>query len=43
VTRAFADNLTGELDFQAEARNLAAVSSAIRRHQRFVVPQRSLR
>jgi ubiquinone biosynthesis protein len=39
VTRAFADNLTGELDFQAEARNLAAVSSAIRRHQRFVVPQ----
>jgi ubiquinone biosynthesis protein len=28
-----------ELDFQAEARNLAAVSSAIRRHQHFVVPQ----
>jgi ubiquinone biosynthesis protein len=39
VARAFADNLTGELDFQAEARNLAAVSGAVRRHQRFVVPQ----
>jgi ubiquinone biosynthesis protein len=39
VARAFADNLTGELDFQAEARNLAAVGSAVRRHQRFLVPQ----
>ncbi len=34
----FADNLTGELDFTAEARNLAAISSAVQRHPRFLVP-----
>jgi ubiquinone biosynthesis protein len=38
TVRAFADNLTGELDFHAEARNLLAISSAVRRHPRFVVP-----
>jgi ubiquinone biosynthesis protein len=43
VAGAFADNLTGELDFQAEARNLAAVGGAVRRHQRFVVPRRLAR
>lgn len=39
VAQAFADNVIGELDFQAEARNLAAVRSAVRRHQQFLVPQ----
>jgi ubiquinone biosynthesis protein len=38
TVRAFADNVTGELDFHAEARNLVAISSAVRRHPRFVVP-----
>src|SRR6266545_2389554 len=38
TVRAFADNVTGELDFNAEARNLAAISSAVQRHPRFLVP-----
>jgi len=38
TVRAFADNVTGELDFNAEARNLAAISSAVQHHPRFVVP-----
>src|SRR6266540_6973161 len=38
TVRAFADNLTGEHDFNAEARNLAAISSAVQRHPRFLVP-----
>jgi ubiquinone biosynthesis protein len=39
TVRAFADNVTGELDFAAEARNLQAVAGAVARHPRFVVPQ----
>jgi ubiquinone biosynthesis protein len=38
TVRAFAQNVTGELDFNAEARNLAAISSAVQRHPRFLVP-----
>jgi ubiquinone biosynthesis protein len=38
TVRAFADNVTGELDFTAEARNLAAISSAVQHHPRFMVP-----
>ncbi len=38
TVRAFADNVTGELDFNAEARNLTAISSAVQRHPRFLVP-----
>ncbi len=38
TVRSFADNVTGELDFNAEARNLAAISSAVQHHPRFVVP-----
>jgi len=38
TVRAFADNVTGELDFNAEARNLAAISSAVQHHPRFLVP-----
>ncbi len=38
IARGFAESVTGELDFQAEAHNLAAVSGAIRRHSRFFVP-----
>ncbi len=37
--RVFADNVTGELDFTAEARNLVAVAGAVARHPRFVVPR----
>src|SRR6266508_9645 len=36
--RGFAESITGELDFTAEARNLAAVSAATQGHPRFVVP-----
>jgi len=36
--RSFAESITGELDFTAEARNLAAVSAATQGHPRFVVP-----
>jgi ubiquinone biosynthesis protein len=39
VADAFADNVAGELDFRAEARNLNAVADAIGRHPRFFVPQ----
>jgi ubiquinone biosynthesis protein len=39
VADAFADNVAGELDFRAEARNLNAVADAIGRHPRFVVPR----
>jgi ubiquinone biosynthesis protein len=39
VAEAFADNVVGELDFRAEARNLNAVTDAIRRHPRLVVPR----
>jgi ubiquinone biosynthesis protein len=38
TVRSFADNVTGELDFNAEARNLLAVGMAIRQHPRFLVP-----
>lgn len=38
VARGFAESVTGELDFEAEARNLGAVDGAIRRHPRFCVP-----
>jgi ubiquinone biosynthesis protein len=36
--RSFAESVQGELDFSAEARNLAAISLAIQGHPRFVVP-----
>lgn len=35
----FAANVTSELDFESEARNLRAITSAVQHHPRFVVPQ----
>jgi ubiquinone biosynthesis protein len=38
TVRSFAENVIGELDFRAEARNLASISGAVQGHPRIVVP-----
>ena len=38
VVRGFAESVTGELDFKAEADNLITLSKVIQRHPRYVVP-----
>lgn len=39
TVRSFAESVTGELDFEAEARNLRLITNAVRDHPRFTVPQ----
>ena len=39
TVQSFAESVTGELDFEAEARNLRLITNAVRNHPRFVVPQ----
>jgi ubiquinone biosynthesis protein len=39
TVRSFADAVASELDFEAEARNLRLMASAVSHHPRFVVPQ----